>query len=671
MVHFETAPARRRGRGGRIGARLSRLRWYAGRLRAMSAAEVLHRLEEARRKRAWRRRPVGWGDGGERAQAPLPDFPGLRRRLALAADLPAVRESLARTREGRLRFLGRDWPPAAFADPRESAGFWLHDPVTGGRWPGREVSSFLVDVRSTSHQPGPEGTLGDVKYVWEPSRLQVLHPLAAAVAAGEDGALDAGLRLVRAWMDANPPYGGVHWVSGIELAMRLVSVLVLAAAAGPEGVAPDDRARLRAFVGAHAHHLAAFPSLHSSANNHRVAEGLGLLVAGLLMPEAGSGWEAEGRAILEAEALRQILPDGVGAEQSPTYHGFTVEMLALAALLAREAGRPLSGALHERLERGAAFLLALMDETGRVPAIGDDDEGRVLGLPPDREPRYAASVAAAVAGLSGRRDLLPPARDPHLRDAVFAVPEGAALPPEGLTVFRAGGYTAIRERIAGRRVHAVFDHGPLGYLTLAAHGHADALALWLALDGQPVLIDAGTFLYHSGLGRRTALRESLAHNTLAVSGASQSVAAAGFSWTSRAQASLLAEAPGPDWSVTGVHDGYLRRFGVRHERRLARSPAGLALADRLDGASPLLPVEIRFLLPPDLALSRQDGGVVVSDASGALCRIRPPSGFGTTLVRGEDAVHSTAFGHLAPAQRIVFFGMLGADEAVTEFAILS
>ena len=36
-------------------------------------------------------------------------------------------------------------------------------------------------------------------------------------------------------------------------------------------------------------------------------------------------------------------------------------------------------------------------------------------------------------------------------------------------------------RRAGPLVHLVFDHGPLGHAPLAAHGHADALAVWLAI----------------------------------------------------------------------------------------------------------------------------------------------------------------------------------------------
>ena len=52
-----------------------------------------------------------------------------------------------------------------------------------------------------------------------------------------------------------------------------------------------------------------------------------------------------------------------------------------------------------------------------------------------------------------------------------------------------------------------FDHGPVGYLSIAAHGHADTLAVWLSIGDQPVFVDAGTYLYHSSRALRDAFRE--------------------------------------------------------------------------------------------------------------------------------------------------------------------
>ncbi len=649
----------------------SNLRWYGDRLLAMTPREVLHRLGEAAVRRAWRRRRVGW-DMAPASDDPFPSFPAARAGLAAAGrePSPALADALARTQSGRFSFLGHDWPAL---EPGSAGGFWLYDPIHAGRWPGPERSAFRVDVRSTSDARGRAETSsaqhGDVKFVWEPNRLQMLHPAAAALAAGSPWAMGRALAIVRSWAAANPPYGGVNWVSGIELALRIVSLALLVAAAGPDGIPAAERSLLRRLLSAHARQIEAFPSLFSSANNHRVAEGLGLLVAGLLLADPRR--EGHGRAILEVEAPRQILPDGVGAEQSPTYQAFTMEMLAFGMLFARDAGRPLSAVVAGRLAAGAEFLRALMGPTGRVPAIGDDDEGRVVAQPPDREPRYVASVTAAVAALTGQSALMPPVRDPHLRDHLFGVTGRGGALAEGVTTFRDGGYTVARERIGGRLTHLVFDHGPLGYLRLAAHGHSDTLAIWLELDGRPVLIDAGTYLYHAGREQRTHLRDSRAHNTLAVAGLSQSVPAAGFSWKNRARCTLLAEQSGPAWSVTGRHDGYRRRLGVAHRRRVQREPDGYALADALDGAGARArPVEVRFLVHPDLDVALEDGRVALRADGELLCRLTGPPGFVTTVTEGEPPF-SASFGHLGHAKGIVFAGRLGEAELSTRIGIVS
>ena len=451
----------------KLGTVLRRGQWYAARLAAMPPAEIPYRIAEARRRMVWRRKTSGWqafdgvGDGG------LADLATLRGRLARFNTFEcghAVRESFQRICEGRLTFLGEDWPPVA-PDPDELLRippmFWLYDPITGKSWPDAAVSSFDIDVRSTGMD------IGDVKYVWEPNRLQMLHPLAAIIAGTQDQkARQVAFAIVSSWAAANPPYRGVNWKSGIELALRLVSLALFVAAAGPATLSSEQSAMIRAIVVAHARYLAAFPSLHSSANNHRIAEGLGLLLAGALLPglDEARAWLDEGRHIVETEAARQILSDGVGAEQSPTYQAFSMEMIALAAQLANDLGMPLGSEVGERLARGAEFLWRLSDDNGVMPAIGDDDEGRVIAQPPDREPRYVASVIAAVVGLTRRDDLPIPARDPHLRDVIFDSPQQSSGEKSGLRVFEQCGVSVTDETLIGRRTRLVFDHGPLGLM---------------------------------------------------------------------------------------------------------------------------------------------------------------------------------------------------------------
>ena len=96
----------------------------------------------------------------------------------------------------------------------------------------------------------------------------------------------------------------------------------------------------------------------------------------------------------------------------------------------------------------------------------------------------------------------PPKDRAHLRQAWMGRSGQPAPVPQGVMSFDKGGYSIMRHMFAGHGSMIMMDHGPLGYLSIAAHGHADALAIWWHIDGQPVLVDAGTYLYHAGGGSK-------------------------------------------------------------------------------------------------------------------------------------------------------------------------
>ncbi|MGY2047799.1 alginate lyase family protein [Methylobacterium sp. JK268] len=644
--------------------------WYARRLASMSAAEIAHRVMEQGKRALSRRRTFGWSAFAV-GEGPLPVLPGLRDAVLRHAtpDLAAaVAAAAAALKAGRFAALGVAWPerdPDALFPP----GVWRLDPVTSRAWPGAERFCFDIAYRH-------ERNLGDVKYVWEFNRLQHLQPLAAAVALHGDAAALAALEAaIASWHGANPPFRGIAWNSGIELAMRAVSLLVVASLCG-EALSAGSGARIRAMLAAHLYWLRRYPSGFSSANNHLVAEATAEFLIATAMPElsASGAVRAASRAVLEREAGLQILADGAPAEQSPTYGAFTAEMLLLAAATARRSGHPLAGAVDERLAAFARFVLTLASPDGTVPAIGDDDEGRVVTLAHAREDAYPASVAAAIGGFLGQPGLGPAAPYPELRDAVFGARGRGGTAPQGLTTFPAGGLTVVREVRAGRDLTVVLDHGPLGYLAIAAHGHADANALILSVDGAPVLVDPGTYLYHSGGRWRDWFRGTRAHNTVTLGGADQSTISGPFNWSHKARAALDHARPGPNWSVLGRHDGYRGRFGTDHLRLVEARPEGLSITDRLDPAPrQAVAAEIVFQFAPAISLIRE-GTSWRAERNGApilTLAIEAP-GEVSVAAGGADAAGgwvSPAFGQKIAAPRLVWRGSMGASGIRTRLVL--
>ena len=106
--------------------------------------------------------------------------------------------------------------------------------------------------------------------------------------------------------------------------------------------------------------------------------------------------------------------------------------------------------------------------------------------------------------------------------------------------------------------------------------------------GVPVLVDAGTYCYHGERAWRDYFRSTLAHNTLTLAGRDQAVHAGPFLWLTRAEASLVALKgldAGDLAEVEGCHDGYRRRLGIVHRRRLAldRRLRAVEIVDWIEG----------------------------------------------------------------------------------------
>jgi len=237
------------------------------------------------------------------------------------------------------------------------------------------------------------------------------------------------------------------------------------------------------------------------------------------------------------------------------------------------------------------------------------------------ESKYVSSIMSALAVATDDPSLAAPVTRPHLRDLFLGAAPAHPQGPKGWNAFDAGGYTVFRQEMAGRETMLVFDHGPLGYLSIAAHGHADALSVWLHVDGQPVLIDAGTYLYHSGGAMRDYFRGTSAHNTLTLNDKNQSRISGAFNWSHKAKSwRLPMRDTGGGLCSVARHDGYKKRFGLVHERRVALSvPDGYLITDRLIGKlkSPVPIARVRYFLSPDLDVTQPEQNRVELAIDGA------------------------------------------------------
>jgi heparinase II/III-like protein len=650
------------------------LGWYLRRLRGMSPTEAVHRGLDAGRRLRWARRQV------------LPDTPALPLRGvevertfaspvpdAATLDLPA--DAAAAVVAAADRVLAGEWEVLGVPRPDSRDPDWFFDPVTGRRAPDRRLA-FRVRHRD-------EKETGNIKQVWEMSRHHHITVLATAwwLTADERYAEAAAAQL-RSWWSANPFLSGVHWTSGIEAGIRLISwvwarrLLDEWPKVGDLFEHNDNAIRQ---IGWHQEFLAAFPSRGSSANNHVIAEAAGQLAAACAFPwyARSPQWRKRAARLLERELAANTFADGLNRELATDYHRFVIELGLTAAVEADAAGYPLSEATWGHLVRMLDAAAAILDASGRPPRQGDGDEGRGLVLDdPERDP-WALTLSTGAA-LVGAADWWP------LIDGGVSAPLSAALgrtrqlprPAERPGRYPKAGLVLLRSRVEdGPEIWCRCDGGPHGFLSIAAHGHADALSLEVRHDGVDLFADPGTYCYHGEPDWRQWFRSTAAHNTIEIGGVSQSESGGPFLWNTQATTRTLAAAVGdlPVQTWSAEHDGYQRLDpSVTHRRSVNLDSPGrrLTVTDTLesDGA---VDAVLRWLLGPEVEVELDGDHAVLSwsvDGERREGRLSLPPELDWTTHRGEEnpieGWYSPRFGSRVPTTCLVG---RGSSAAATRF----
>lgn len=591
-----------------------RLAWLWNRLRCMTPGEVTHRAGYALQSKAQRL----LGLGVLRVE-PVVHLRGgaqwvLRSPAPGAVDASAyVAEALAIAR-GSVRL---------FASQRYEVGAapqWNRCPLTGVQAPALAAHAISITDRAQ---------VGDIKYVWELNRHLHWVALAQAWALSGDAAHLRALGVqLRSWLDQCPFGIGPNWTSSLEYALRLLNWAVVwqligglesALFDGVEGQAL--RQRWLDSINLHVRAITKHFSRHSSANNHLVGELAGIFVAAQTWPfwPSFEPLAQRARQELEREVLLQVASDGVLREQAFEYATFTFDFFLAVERAACASGQPMSPDYLARMQAMCEFIAAVTTVRGEVPQVGDADGAEAFRLDPRPGRDCFAAMQQKGAALFGNPAWLPLEK---LRRDDVAWLDFAGTGARSLGVidgeaprrmdFPEGGYFLFGRDLGGAsEVLGMVDAGPLGYLGIAAHGHADALQVWLSVAGVPVLIDPGTYSYWADKPWRDYFRGTSAHNTVRVAGLDQSVSGGRFMWTRKAQIGAdrwVTRSAEGGFHMRAGHDGYLRLPGrFAHTREVQFDPlrGELVVVDEVTGASSEL-VELFWHVAADWAVEIVD-----------------------------------------------------------------
>ncbi|GIV06060.1 MAG: hypothetical protein KatS3mg016_1635 [Fimbriimonadales bacterium] len=607
---------------------------------AMSPSEAAARFARAVQERL---RPLPQEPPEQSWQRWYPDAAIATQFQQIRARLPVHPQAVSQSERERViqeadALLRGEWTLFGYPVRLDDPPVWSRNYLLGKDWmdaPAKAIDYRRIDVA------------GGVKYVWELSRGQPLLRLATAYALTGDTRYAATCQhWLLDWIERNPRGWGIHWTSALEHAIRVFAWSYVLALIG-DALSEADLGKVLGALVQHGEFIERHLSFGSSANNHLIGEAAALAFLGSLLPASAltQRWRERGYTLLQREALRQFYDDGVNAEQAFGYLPFVWEFYLHAYRL-----RPIPNAVAVRLQRSIDFVRNVMDASGYVPQVGDEDDGAVVPLWSGSANRYGVVGRALAQQISAE----PPPALTEADDALclwlFGHAPASGTRLTSTRLYPDGGYAVLHSE----RWHVLFDAGPLGLGSLAAHGHADALSVWASLDGKPLLVDVGTYAYHEDPEWRDHFRSTPAHNTIALDNRNQSEIQGPFLWGKKAHSEFL-KCDLRQSCVEGKTDAYAPDT-VR--RCVALQDETLVIQDRIEQDA-AQSVQWFWHFHPDWQVEPVETGVWKITDGQRVCTVRLTglAEYEACLYRGDEATklgwYSPRFGHKIPCTTLM------------------
>ncbi len=446
--------------------------------------------------------------------------------------------------EGKLRY---------FSDQIGKTGLpfdWFLNPFTGYRETQIQHWCEISDFGSQR---------GDIKFFWEPARFNWAYTLARAYTATADEKYpEIFWSLWESFINENPPYIGLNWKCGQEIALRIFAcIFALHVFWNSRHTTEQKVSQMVAFLAVSAHRIAKNINYAiSQKSNHAVSEAAGLYIVGLLFPELKDAayWKQLGRKVVENEVRRHNYPDGSYVQHSMNYQRMTLQLCVQIMRLAELNKESFSALVKLRLRASYLFLFQCQDpQSGCVPNYGANDGSTVLPLSSCEYLDYKPTLGACY----------------YLFENKLLYPPG---PWQECVLWLFGENTKNASQSILSRKSCNFDYG--GYYTLRAGdswamvrchtyrnrpSQADMLHLDLWWKGLNILTDSGTYQYFVPDNWNHYFLSTAAHNTIMLADTEQMTKGPHFMWADLVKSQFLRRAHVNNVELwQGEHYGYQR-----------------------------------------------------------------------------------------------------------------
>ena len=448
---------------------------------------------------------------------------------------------------------------------------WHTNPLNGKLSPLFKNDWWLI--------PDFDKEIGDIKVIWELSRMNWVLAFAQHASNGKKIHLERLNLWLADWCAKNTPFKGPNWKCGQEASIRVLNIALAALIMKQVHSATPSLIQL---IRMHLQRIeTTLLYAISQDNNHGTSEASALFIGGtwlsLVGDQNGDRWAKLGRYWLENRAKKLIGSAGSFSQYSLNYHRLMLDTFSIVEVWRRYLNLPaFSNLWLNRMIAATEWLRHMVNPfNGDGPNLGANDGARILNLSNTKYRDFRPSVQLAMILFT---DKMAYQRSNYKNNNLYwlnILSPKALAKPIGNYIADDGGFAILRRRnIMTMLRYPRFRFRP---------SQADTLHLDLWVQSMNILRDGGTYSYNTENRWLDYFGGVESHNTIQFDDREQMPRLGRFlfgSWLKTKQLIPLQETE----SLTSFGVSYLDGLGVYHCRNIILQNTKLRVTDEVRGS---------------------------------------------------------------------------------------
>lgn len=420
-------------------------------------------------------------------------------------------------------------------------------------------------------------SIGDIKFLWDLSRMNWVLIYGKHVANGDANALLLLNQWLEDWCIKNRDYCGPNWKCGQEASIRIINLacasIIMKQLEHPTSGTID-------FVRMHLQRIKkTLGYAIGQNNNHGTSEAAGLYVGGAWLwvagCEDGIKYMRIGKRMLENRLHVLVDESGCFSQYSTNYHRMVLETISSVELVRRELDlRPLSESYYENCEIVMDWLFSMVDSTsGDAPNCGANDGTHLFQAIVGKYRDFRPTIQLAAVLFGEALAYTENTGENVLLDWFGLDIPKKVLEPKKILYHKNGAFIVIENndlKMIFRR--PIYRFRP---------SQSDALHIDVWRYGQNILCDDGTFGYNTGAGA-SSFGATASHNTVEFDGRDQMPKINRFlygNWLREIWSKPLEDL---DENIQ-LASGYKDSYGAEHRRQVQLGGNILKVKDEISG----------------------------------------------------------------------------------------